>query len=156
MTRLLDAAKMAETLREELLLLDRVQDVTHIGSSRYWEQYADVDLLVLIEGEVTSWRRSDGDVLCSGEYAFLPEASGGHMQWKALRNGDVNLIVTNDLLFYARYLNADEVCRALELPHKYQRVIVHRVLRDGMTWQEAQDEADLYMRNLACKTQPTA
>lgn len=110
----------------------RVVRFQQIGSSLYHPDPKDVDLLVLLNSEVDNtgpfngrWSFGTGWDLPAGEY---DEMDG---TWYTLRNGDVNLIVTTDPGWYARALLANEVCCALRLMDKLDRVKVYRVIRDG-------------------------
>lgn len=55
----------------------------------------------------------------------------------SFRQDDLNIIVMHDPEFYAKYLTAMEVCKALRLQTRRERVIVCRIVRDGMPAKEA-------------------
>lgn len=100
-----------------------------IGSATYLSDPFDVDYLVQV------------DAGCAVEYV------GGHLAsfmscgeydttdgaWAAVRKGGVNIIVTIDAQFYDLFGRATEVCKALRLVHKDQRVAVCQIVRDGKT-----------------------
>lgn len=79
----------------------------------------------------------DGNNACGafGNDWFPPAAlyDGENDTWGTLRRANVNLIVTIDPEWYARALVANEVCVALSLQSKADRIVVYRVVRDGMT-----------------------
>lgn len=94
------------------------------------EQAKDIDLLVLIEGSVYG-NRMLGEPGGSAEQD-AKECKENAELWTSYRDGDVNYLVTNDASFYHRSLAAAEVCKALRLENKGQRVAVYRMVRDGL------------------------
>jgi hypothetical protein len=73
----------------------------------------------------------DGWITCGGEYDDQDD------KWGAIRKDNVNLIVTVDPAWYERAKLANEVCYALRLQDKGDRVVVYRVVRDGYDQQQA-------------------
>lgn len=117
-----------------------------IGSASYIpEQAKDVDFAVLLDDglnamEFTSrMNATDKWELC-GEYD-LDKGT-----WAAVRKGKLNLMITHDRVFYERFLAATEVCKALHLTDKEDRIAVCKIVRDGMTageakaWQDHQNK----------------
>jgi hypothetical protein len=49
----------------------------------------------------------------------------------SFRKGNVNLIVTGDAEFFELNKRASDVCVALGLKHKDDRILVHKIVRDG-------------------------
>lgn len=111
----------------------------HPTGSRYTVQPAvlttDDDWLVLVEdlkeaesrmgvipGTVwTPWQR------CFHPYS--PEMEPG--SWSAWRNGDLNLIVTDDRTLYLRKVAATLLCAKLNLTDKQDRIDLFRAVQDG-------------------------
>lgn len=109
--------------------LPRVLASRMIGSATYLPDPSDVDYLVHVD---TSWATEYvGAHLAAfmncGEYDTADGA------WAAVRKGDLNIIVTTDAQFYNLFGRATEVCKALQLVHKDQRVAVCQIVRDGKT-----------------------
>jgi hypothetical protein len=115
--------------------LAEVQSFALIGSALYLPDAHDVDFAVLINPTLNAIDYSaqmvrDGWGNC-GEY----DGVGGI--WAAVRRGNLNLMVTHDPEFYKGYLTAMEVCKALSLRNKHERVAVCQIVRDGKTAEEA-------------------
>jgi hypothetical protein len=104
-----------------------------IGSAMYLpaEECSDVDFLVLVEGY--DYLASITDLIMNREFQACGEqyecATG---TWGAARRGSVNLIVTHDRAFYDGYRLAMEVCKALRLTNKLDRIAACKVVRDRM------------------------
>jgi hypothetical protein len=107
----------------------RVIKYAPVGSALYLDEAKDLDFLVLVDTGGASWLPArwwfDGFTLCGGEYDDQTE------KWGATRKGLVNLIITVDPEWYSRMLTASAVCEALKLTDKGDRIVVHRVVRDG-------------------------
>lgn len=103
---------------------------TVVGSALYRDDAQDLDILVMLNEDYP-----DGIGLWVGEE--IGEGWSGSNydtdgSWIAVRKDNVNLIVTDDLEVYTKYNAASQVCMALSLPTKAQRMIVYRIVRDGM------------------------
>jgi hypothetical protein len=131
----------------------RVLDYAIVGSARYLDEAKDLDFLVLAEGHAfmaltnangdwdddhqsVRWMFGSDWTLCGGEYDDQTD------KWGAIRNGNVNLIVTVERDWYDRMKVASEVCTALKLADKGDRIVVHRVIRDGYSAEEANSKRD--------------
>jgi hypothetical protein len=114
---------------------ERVLDFCLAGSAIYHPEPKDLDFLVLCVGENfpehARWAFGSEFSLCSEDY------DGQGIQWGALRNGPVNLIVTVDPEWYKRAKLANEVCAALKLLDKGDRIVTYRVIRDGHSAEQA-------------------
>ena len=100
-----------------------------IGSAMYMEDAKDIDFAILIEGDAmdyTSKLHDSGWGLC-GEY---DNAVG---DWAAVRKGNINFMVTHSPKFFQDYKTAMEVCKALKLTDKEDRIMVCRIVRDGFS-----------------------
>lgn len=62
--------------------------------------------------------------------------------WGSLRRGDVNLIVTVKPEWYEGAALANEVCVALGLKEKADRIVTYRVVRDGQSAEVANSKRD--------------
>lgn len=135
----------------------RVKNFQLVGSSLIDEDTAkDLDVLVLTDhAAFMSGSEDAGDgvtMSCddhSARWAFGTEWSviGGRYddqtdKWGSLRSGDVNLIVTVDPEWYSRAVIANEVCCALKLLDKGDRIVVYRVIRDGYNAEQANARRD--------------
>lgn len=119
-----------------------------VGSSLYVSDPKDVDIAVLLTDKMTvsawcedrenktplgthnpmgdNWRN------CCEQYERQKDDD-----WQALRKGNVNLLVTADESWFDDMVTASEVCAALNLERKSDRVRVHRVIRDRLPWEQA-------------------
>lgn len=121
--------------------LPQVLDFALIGSASYLPDAADVDFAVLVDPalnavEYTDKMVADGWGNC-GEY----DGVGGI--WAAVRSENLNLMVTHDPKFFADYKTAMEVCKALNLTHKQDRIAVCQIVRDGKKADEVMTHAKL-------------
>lgn len=118
----------------------KVVDFCVAGSALYHPEPKDLDFLVLCEGDNFTtdarWAFGSEFALCGVEY----DDQG--TQWGALRAGEVNLIVTVDPEWYKRAKLANEVCAALKLLDKGDRIVTYRVIRDGYNAEEANARRD--------------
>lgn len=119
--------------KEFLRTLPHIVDAAPIGSATYLPNPADVDVAVLVSCNAITFVASlvdEGWRPCSNY-----DTQTG--QWAAIRHGSVNLMVTHDQAFFDGYKRATEVCKALHLTHKSDRIAVCRIVRDGMTAEES-------------------
>ncbi len=88
---------------------------------------------------LTEWRKanrlayeliSNGWMTCS---SYEVTDKPGDSSFEAVRLGNLNLIITSDLQFYTDYITAMEVCKALHLVHREDRIAVCQIVRDGRT-----------------------
>lgn len=119
-----------------------VMDFALIGSAMYVPDARDVDFAVLIAPEFNAVdyaakMANDGWGNCS-EY----DGVGGI--WAAVRRENLNLMVTHDPKFFADYKTAMEVCKALDLRHKEDRVAVCQIVRDGKKADEVFTHARIF------------
>jgi hypothetical protein len=123
--------------------LPHVLDFALIGSASYLPNASDVDFAVLIDHQAanavdyTVRMANDGWGTC-GEY----DGVGGI--WGAVRRENLNLMVTHDPKFFADYKTAMEVCKALHLTHKEDRIAVCQIVRDGKKAEDVTTHARLY------------
>lgn len=91
----------------------------------------DIDYLVLVKDlkEARDALISEGFVLCDHVYAVTEE--GHTTQWCALRKDELNLIVQADLTLYLRSCAATELCRALNVKSKEDRIALFRAVKFG-------------------------
>lgn len=119
-----------------------VLDFALIGSAMYIQEAGDVDFAVLIDQsfnavDYAAQMAGDGWDNC-GEY----DGVGGI--WAAVRRDHLNLMVTHSPKFFADYKTAMQVCKALDLRHKADRVAVCQIVRDGKTADEVVTTAHPY------------
>jgi hypothetical protein len=130
-----------------LSAIPAVQKFQMVGSACYHPEPKDVDFLVLVEGapgffgdiedcDGAKFLFGSGWETCSGEYDDMDD------KWGALRKGYVNLIVTIDPAWYERAKLANEVCCALKLMDKGDRIVAYRVIRDGYSAEVANQRRD--------------
>jgi hypothetical protein len=94
-------------------------------------------------------------VLCADPGATLPlkmrmeeagyRATGGESgeddEFTTLRKGDVNVMLTVDEDWWWNFVKSAEVCKALHLRYKWERVAVHRVLMNDEDAETAREVA---------------
>jgi hypothetical protein len=118
-----------------------------VGSAVYMPDPKDVDIAVLLsEGSrlsdfCTMISASKGSLLqgrgwdyCGEQYEFQQQD-----KWQAMRKGNINLLITVDKEWYVDACTASDVCAALNLQSKGDRVRVHRVVRERMSWESARN-----------------
>lgn len=102
----------------------------HVGSSYIVGEGADLDLVVL----VTPGYLDEACIkLRDAGYAFTgaEDCSGAEDEFRTFRKGDVNVMLSDEDKWYDAFLTAAEVCKALQLREKWQRIAVHRVIMDN-------------------------
>ena len=105
-----------------------------VGSAAYMHEPNDVDYIVLTRGpwvDLAQYFVEKGWQEC-GEYD-----AGEEQRWGAIRLGDLNFMLTDDGQFMDDYVKATELCKALNLQTKKERIIVCRIVRDGCNAAEA-------------------
>ncbi len=102
----------------------------------------DVDYLVLVKDikEAMDWLLADGYSLCEHQYAQDVE-TGATVQWFAVRKGVLNLIVQANVSLYFRSCAATELCRALNVKNKEDRIAIFRAVKFGVESVEGDVEA---------------
>jgi hypothetical protein len=131
--------KFLKELTDTTRLLDSIPEVLDfqvVGSAVYRPDPQDLDFMVLITGDAAirdSYDAFGANWVICGEY----DDSAGGGTWCARRHGNVNLIVTNDRDRYEKSLIANDVCAALNLAHKPDRIRVYGIIRDGKSWAQA-------------------
>lgn len=111
--------------------LPRVVDSAMIGSATYLPNPHDVDFAVLIDPELNAVDYC-GDLVNQG-WGSCGDYDGVGGIWAAVRRESLNLMISHDPVFFERYKVAMEVCKALRLEHKEDRVAVCAIVRDGKT-----------------------
>lgn len=120
------------TLREFAAIVQRLMALgatreTPVGSSYILGKGADIDVLVLVPAVDTY-----GAALVAE--GWLRDGTTDYpSEWASFRKGEVNAILTADAGWYDRFALAAEVCKALKLADKADRITVHAVIRDGKT-----------------------
>lgn len=131
---ILDTTKMLNTW-------DGVVDIALVGSALYMpaEEVGDVDFAVLIGDGHEAMQYLD-DTLNEGDgWDWCGEYDTALGEWGAIRRENVNLMITHSLAFFEGFKMAAQVCKVLRLQSKLDRMVVHRVVRDGMSADEARD-----------------
>lgn len=100
----------------------------------------DVDFLVLIHG-CCYLQRNAHRLFRDFEPDLTMHYAGMGTEFCSLRKGDVNLIVTDDPVWYARQATANRVCIALRLVDKADRLKVFAIVRDDASVEDAEDYA---------------
>lgn len=129
-----DTAKWLSELYDK----DVILNYAHVGSTYTLGHGRDVDFAVLVDGalskQVPEWL-PDGDWELEGSDAYEGD------KFVSFRRGNVNIIVMVDSEVYAKYKTAMEVCKALKLKTRWERVVVCRIVRDGASAEAATETA---------------
>lgn len=122
--------------------LPNVLDFALIGSASYLPEAGDVDFAVLIDPALNAVDYA-GQMVQDG-WGNCGEYDGVGGIWAAVRRENLNLMVTHDPKFFADYKTAMEVCKALHLTHKQDRIAVCQIVRDGKKADDVMTHAKLY------------
>ena len=124
-----------------------------IGSAMYLPTPSDIDVLVQVLPSTSL--RTIHDTLCDKGFTSCSnyDEQFGPDQGETiiLRDAFLNLIVTRNEKFYERFGAAMEVCKALTLTEKVDRVTVCKIVRDGMNAVDARRDAEEYMAKIATR-----
>lgn len=96
-----------------------------VGSVYITGKGKDLDILVLV-GDL-------GKVVARAQKAgFVPDVSCVYddAYFVSMRKGPVNVILTDDSVYYEDFVTAAQVCRLLNVRDKNLRVVVHNLVRD--------------------------
>lgn len=104
--------------------------------------------LALVEGTgsvYTNGTGADLDVLVLSldptpllNNGFIPCCADGYGgDFRAYRNGDVNVILVSDMEFFVKWEIAAKVCRYLGTCNKEQRALIHTMCKYNLTHEEA-------------------
>lgn len=123
-----------ESHLRHLFIGGQILEYRMVGSVYTLGKGRDIDFAVLVNNQfylqeqpewlVGEWVREGADVYEGDSFA-------------SYRRGDINIIVMHDRDFYQKFLTAMEVCKVLKLQTRKQRVLVCRIVRDGMTAEQA-------------------
>ena len=130
-----------------------VLDFALIGSAMYLPHANDVDFLVLIAPSLNAVDYSAQ--MCGEGWGNCGEYDGVSGIWAAVRRENLNLMITHDPKFFTDYKTAMEVCKALYLTHKEDRIAVCQIVRDGKKADEVITHAKLYGAPWAAELAPS-
>ena len=122
--------------------MKNVVDFALIGSASYMPDASDVDFAVLIDKGCDAIVYVEKMALSGWGKCGDYDGAGG--TWAAVRREHLNLMVTHDPKFFVGYKMAMEVCKALRLVHKQDRIAVCQIVRDGKTASEVLTHAMLH------------
>ena len=116
-----------------------------VGSSLYHKAPHDVDFAVLVRQPVhdehfdhNTWIErfivKNPGWKVSGDY----DTEGG--LWSSIACNHLNFIVTQDAAWYEKFLWCSTINQGLQLEHKWQRVALCRLLRDGKSLEQLKNE----------------
>lgn len=117
--------------------LPNVIDSALIGSAYYLPNPTDIDIAILVDSP-NIWTYEYDNFIASGvpnegwhrcsEYD-KPER-GIQPTWTSVRRGNLNFMMTVSKEFFDGYVTAMEVCKALNLTEKTDRIKVCQIVRD--------------------------
>lgn len=99
-----------------------------VGSTYILGQGADVDVLVRVADMKSFAQRLEAEGWIREGNASYPVGD-----FISMRKDDFNLLLVEEEKYFNAWKLAAEVCKALKLHFKDDRVLVHRVVRDGET-----------------------
>lgn len=103
-----------------------------VGSVYIVGEGNDIDVLVLVDDLPSkSWdrlRMHGFEHSSSGAENTYPICAGG---FESFRKKDINLLVVDQLSTFMSWKMSAEVCKALNLSNRTDRVIVHRIIMDS-------------------------
>jgi hypothetical protein len=113
-------------------LLSHTVDVAATGSRVIVSPpvlHTDEDYVVLVQDfhAFDKLLKSDGWVVDGKEYAIGAPWSTA---FRSYRKGEINLIVTADIRFFARYKLATKIATVLNLTDKTERIALFQMIRD--------------------------
>jgi hypothetical protein len=97
-----------------------------VGSSYVLGAGMDLDMVVHVEDIDTA-------AMCLDEVGYTcnsKDYEGSTDNFKCLRSGLVNVTLVSSERWFHNFVLSSEVCKALRLSEKWQRVAVHRVIMD--------------------------
>lgn len=99
-----------------------------VGSEYIFGEGKDTDILWLTANAVGARQYLiDEGYTCESD--TRPEYDDA--KFYSLRQGRVNILVCADKEYYDKFLLAAEVCKGLQLRDRDDRVLVHKIVRDG-------------------------
>lgn len=120
---------LEDSLKLGMTLMDLgATETAAVGSTYILGQGADIDILVLVPNRFQFANRMEKDGWVLEGAAHYPDND-----FTSVRQGKYNVLITSDASWFARFKTAAEVCKALRLEDKEQRILVHSIVRDGMS-----------------------
>lgn len=111
--------------------LNNVADYALVGSATYLPYPNDIDFAVLLTEGANAIDYVGALSRDKFEWELCGDYDGVDGKWHAVRKGNLNLIITHDPKFFTGFKIAMEVCKALRLVHKMDRIAVCQIVRDG-------------------------
>ena len=115
----------------EILFLS-AKRIELVGSTYIYGQGNDIDILVLLNTAAPTYTSIETLVLPGWVYGgSTPKSGDGWCSWK---QGDINLLVTDDETYFNAWVTAAEVCKYIALRgvklEKPDRIAVHAIIMD--------------------------
>ena len=125
-----------------------VLEAALIGSAMFMpaEHVNDIDFAVRLQpgrtvDDIADTLCEEDGWLSTGDYDTSTD--NPEMAWCSVRKGELNYMLTSSQEFYDKYVTAMQVCAALGLADKSDRMLVCRIVRDGRTANLAREELGL-------------
>jgi hypothetical protein len=114
-----------------------VREIAHVGSTYINSmQGNDIDIVARVSDSQEAWCNLKDD-----DWRDTGGGSGHEDDFNTYRKGDVNLMITESEEFITGFELAAEVCKALRLSEKWQRIAVHRVIMNEETAEVARERS---------------
>lgn len=101
-----------------------------VGSAMYMQNPNDVDYLILLK-PATDPNYIAKELEIRENWVISKIESPDSPKFISIRNGNLNFLITTDREYYYGFVRAMEVCLALKLECKADRIKVCRIIRDG-------------------------
>lgn len=129
--------EQVEAAKQELRSVfgDRINDISHVGSTYISGSGNDLDIVVWVEPEYgkVGWGAADDcELLRNAGYHSTGHDSGEADDFMTFRKGDVNVMLTHDREFIVGFAQAAEVCKYVNAmlfrEHGHGLEKVHRIM----------------------------
>lgn len=104
-----------------------------VGTQFIFNDGADYDLLWLVSDRAAATLQ----LLAEDYSASVGDAydlSSG--KFKSFVKGKINVLITDNQVFFDRFVVAAHVCKYMQVKDKETRKSIHRIVRDGAEWDE--------------------
>lgn len=98
---------------------------------------SDIDVLVLVTSKAEASGVLHAHAAETGAVQGGSELPGDPDEWESWRDGALNLLITDCPKFFSRFVAAAEACRYLRVEDKTTRKVLHKIITDGTTADDA-------------------
>lgn len=122
--------------------LPNVLKYARVGSATYLNEANDVDFMVLIDSTKNQSALNPPVMdycqrLTIIGFSWCDDYDRKEGEWQAMKMNHLNLIITDSTERFDKQIVATEVCKYLHLTKKHDRIAICRIVRDGLTSEQA-------------------